>query len=175
MGSNAAGTGKTVTVLLEAAETGWEIASGHVVPGYGFNGQVPGPTIEADVGDTLVVELTNALPEPTSIHWHGLRVPAEMDGTQLVQQPIQPGKTFQYRFMLPDAGTFWYHPHVNETVQLEKGLYGTLIVRGHDEPHLDGERVLVLDDLKLDRKGDLARFGGFKERHERPSGGTPAW
>jgi Multicopper oxidase len=119
-----------------------------------------------DVGDTLVVELTNALPEPTSIHWHGLRVPADMDGTQLVQQPIQPGETFEYRFVLPDAGTFWYHPHMNETVQLEKGLYGALVVRGHDEPHLDGERVLVLDDLKLDRKGNLARFGGFKERHD---------
>src|SRR5580692_5726881 len=98
MGSNAAGTGKTVTVRPETAETKWEIAPGHVVPGYGFNGQVPGPTIEAEVGDTLVVDLTNALPEPTSIHWHGLRVPAQMDGTQLVQQPIQPGQMFQYRF-----------------------------------------------------------------------------
>ncbi len=124
MGTNVVGAGKTVTVRFEAAETGWEIAPGHVVPGYGFNGQVPGPTIEADVGDTLVVELTNALTEPTSIHWHGLRVPAEMDGTQLVQQPIQPGEGFEYRFVLPDAGTFWYHPHMNETVQLEKGLYG---------------------------------------------------
>jgi FtsP/CotA-like multicopper oxidase with cupredoxin domain len=172
MGTNAVGTGKTVNVRLEPAETEWEIAPGHVVPGYGFNRQVPGPTIEADVGDTLVVELANALPEPTSIHWHGLRVPAEMDGTQLVQQPIQPGETFEYRFVLPDAGTFWYHPHMNETVQLEKGLYGALVVRGHDEPQLDGERVLMLDDLKLDRKGNLARFGGFKERHEGRRGDT---
>lgn len=172
MSTNAAGTEKTVKVRLEAAETRWEIAPGRVVPGYGFNGQVPGPTIEADVGDTLVVELTNALPEPTSIHWHGLRVPAEMDGTELVQQPIQPGETFEYRFVLPDAGTFWYHPHMNETVQLERGLYGALVVRGHDEPHLDGERVLVLDDLKLDRKGDIARFGGSKERHDGRLGDT---
>jgi FtsP/CotA-like multicopper oxidase with cupredoxin domain len=172
MSTNAAGTEKTVNVRLEAAETRWEIAPGHVVPGSGFNGQVPGPTIEADAGDTLVVELSNALPEPTSIHWHGLRVPADMDGTQLVQRPIQPGETFQYRFVLPDAGTFWYHPHINETVQLEKGLYGALLVRGPGEPHLDGERVLVLDDLKLDRKGDLARFGGFQERHEGRRGDT---
>jgi FtsP/CotA-like multicopper oxidase with cupredoxin domain len=162
----------TVKVQLDAAATEWEIAPGHVVSGYGFNGQVPGPTIEANVGDTLVVELTNALPEPTSIHWHGLRVPADMDGTELVQQPIQPGGTFEYRFVLPDAGTFWYHPHTNETVQLEKGLYGALIVRSHDEPRLDGERVLVLDDLKLDRKGDIARFGGFKERHDGRLGDT---
>jgi FtsP/CotA-like multicopper oxidase with cupredoxin domain len=172
MATEVVGTEKTVTVRLEAAEAEWEIAPGRVVAGYGFNGRVPGPTIEANVGDTLVVELTNALPEPTSIHWHGLRVPADMDGTELVQQPVQPGETFEYRFVLPDAGTFWYHPHTNETVQLEKGLYGALVVRGQDEPQLDRERVLVLDDLKLDREGDIARFGGFKERHDGRLGET---
>jgi FtsP/CotA-like multicopper oxidase with cupredoxin domain len=89
-----------------------------------------------------------------------------MDGTELVQKPIQPGETFEYRFVLPDAGTFWYHPHTNEIVQLEKGLCGALIVRGPNEPHIDGERVLVLDDVKLDRKGNIARFGGLKEKHD---------
>jgi FtsP/CotA-like multicopper oxidase with cupredoxin domain len=161
-----------VHVQLEAAETRWEIAPGQAVSGYGYNQQIPGPTIEAEVGDTLVVELTNALPEPTSIHWHGLRVPADMDGTELVQKPIQPGETFEYRFALPDAGTFWYHPHTNETEQLEKGLCGALVVRGHDEPQLDRERVLVLDDLKLNRKGNIARFGGFKQRHNGRLGDT---
>jgi FtsP/CotA-like multicopper oxidase with cupredoxin domain len=155
-----------VRVDLEARPTQWEVATGLSVPGYGFNGQVPGPTIQAEVGDTLVVRLANALPEPTTIHWHGLRVPADMDGTELVQHPIQPGGTFEYRFVLPDAGTFWYHPHTHEIGQLEKGLYGALVVRGPDEPRLDGERVLVLDDLKLDRHGNLARFGGWKERHQ---------
>jgi FtsP/CotA-like multicopper oxidase with cupredoxin domain len=172
MSTQVAGTERTVDVQLEAGETEWEIAPGRVVSGYAFNGQVPGPTIEADVGDTLVVALTNALPEPTSIHWHGLRVPAEMDGTELVQQPVQPGETFEYRFVLPDAGTFWYHPHTNETVQLEKGLYGALIVRGQDEPRFDAERVLLLDDLKLDRKGNIARFGGWRERHDGRLGET---
>jgi FtsP/CotA-like multicopper oxidase with cupredoxin domain len=99
-------------------------------PTFGYNGQVPGPTIEARVGDVLEVRLTNRLAEPTTIHWHGLRVPATMDGTDMVQSPIAPGETFTYRFRLPDAGTFWYHPHSNETEQLEKGLYGALIVRG---------------------------------------------
>jgi FtsP/CotA-like multicopper oxidase with cupredoxin domain len=89
-----------------------------------------------------------------------------MDGTEMVQRPVQPGATFEYRFTPPDAGTFWYHPHMHETVQLESGLYGALIVRGPDEPQLDGERVLILDDLKLDRSGQIARFGGWKERHE---------
>jgi FtsP/CotA-like multicopper oxidase with cupredoxin domain len=95
-----------------------------------------------------------------------------MDGTKLVQNPIQPGTSFEYRFALPDAGTFWYHPHTNESEQLEKGLYGALVVRGHEEPQLDGERVLVLDDLKLDRTGNIARFGGFKQRHEGRLGDT---
>lgn len=157
--------GATRVVELEAAETGWEIAPGRVVRGWGYNGRVPGPTIEAQVGDTLVVRLRNRLPEPTTIHWHGLRVPAPMDGTEHTQRPVAPGETFEYRFRLPDAGTFWYHPHSNETVQLERGLYGALVVRGADEPVVDAERVLVLDDLRLDRRGRIAPPGGWLERH----------
>ena len=129
---------RTVRVDLEARETNWMVATGLGIHGYGFNGQVPGPTIQAEVGDTLVVRLANALPEPTTIHWHGLRVPAAMDGTEMVQHPVQPGEGFEYRFVLPDAGTFWYHPHTHETEQLEKGLYGVLIVYRPDEPVLDG-------------------------------------
>jgi FtsP/CotA-like multicopper oxidase with cupredoxin domain len=112
------------------------------------------------------VRLRNSLPEATTIHWHGLRIPADMDGTELVQHPVEPGSDFEYRFTVPDAGTFWYHPHSNETVQLEHGLYGALIVRGADEPRLDGDRILILDDLKLDRNGSIAKFGGWKERHD---------
>jgi FtsP/CotA-like multicopper oxidase with cupredoxin domain len=76
-----------------------------------------------------------------------------MDGTDMVQRPVAPGETFTYRFRLPDAGTFWYHSHMNETVQLERGLYGALVVHGENEPELDGERVLLLDDVALDRRG----------------------
>ena len=159
--------GRTVvSVDLEARETDWEIAPGRSIRAWGYNGQVPGPTIEARVGDVLEVRLTNRLPEPTTVHWHGIRVPAAMDGTDMVQRAIAPGETFIYRFRLPDAGTFWYHPHSNETVQMEKGLYGALIVRGTGEPVLDAERVLVLDDLKLDKKGRVAKFGGLIERHD---------
>src|SRR5436190_11257334 len=124
------------TFKLEARESEWEIAPGRVVRGLGFNGQVPGPTLEASVGDTLVVALTNALDEPTTIHWHGLRIPAAMDGTENVQRAVQPGASFEYRFVLPDAGTFRYHSHANETEQIERGLYGALVVRGPDEPVL---------------------------------------
>src|SRR5918992_913396 len=161
-----------VDVELEAREMDWEFTPGRVTRAWGFNGQIPGPTIQARVGDVLELRLTNRLPEPTVIHWHGLRVPAAMDGTDMVQHPIEPGETFTYRFGLPDAGTFWYHPHSNETVQLERGLYGALIVRGPNEPILDAERVLVLDDVKLDRKGQIKPLGGLIERHDGRQGGT---
>src|SRR5919199_2802598 len=157
---------REVAVKLAAREVDWQYAPGRSVPGNTFNGQVPGPTIEAEVGDTLVVEFTNELSEPTTIHWHGLRVPADMDGTESVQRAVEPGESFEYRFAVPDAGTFWYHSHVNETEQLERGLYGALIVRGLDEPTLDRERVLLLDDLKLGPDGDLSPFGDHHELHE---------
>jgi FtsP/CotA-like multicopper oxidase with cupredoxin domain len=150
---------------LKAREVDWAYAPDRSVRGFGFNGVVPGPLIEAEVGDTIQVRLTNDLPQSTTIHWHGLRVPADMDGTEAVQPPVEPGGTFEYRFVVPDAGTFWYHSHVNETEQLERGLYGALIVRGPDEPALDHERVLLLDDLKLDPNGDLAPFGDEHELH----------
>src|ERR671936_1253153 len=155
-----------VAVGLAARETDWEYAPGRTVDGNTFNGQVPGPTIEAEVGDTLVGELTNELSEPTTIHWHGLRVPADMDGTEAVQRAVEPGESFEYRFVVPDAGTYWYHSHVNETEQLERGLYGALVVRGPGEPALDGEQVLLLDDLKLGEDGDVAPFGDHDELHE---------
>jgi FtsP/CotA-like multicopper oxidase with cupredoxin domain len=157
--------GEVVRYRLEAAEIEWEIAPGHTVRGYGFNGQVPGPVLEAKQGVSLEIEFTNRLPEPTVIHWHGLRIPASMDGTEIVQRPIQPGDTFTYRFTPPDAGTFWYHPHFNETEQLEKGLYGALIVRAADELTLDDEKVLVFDDLRVDKSGQIAKFGGLMDRH----------
>jgi len=156
---------RTVTVELDAREVEWEFAPGRTIRGFAYNGQVPGPLIEAKVGDTIEVRLTNSLPQPTTIHWHGIRVPAEMDGTEAVQPPVEPGQTFEYRFVVPDAGTFWYHSHTNETEQLERGLYGALVVRGVDEPSFDGERVLLLDDLKLDPDGEVAPFGDEHEHH----------
>ena len=150
---------------LEARLCEWEIAPGQVVRGWGYNGQIPGPVLEAKVGQVISVRLKNSLPEPTTIHWHGLRVPPTMDGTAMVQRPVQPGETFEYRFRVPDAGTFWYHPHTNETVQLERGLSGALIVRDEGEPELDRERILVLDDVRIDRRGAIAKKGGLLERH----------
>jgi FtsP/CotA-like multicopper oxidase with cupredoxin domain len=165
--------GRTVVYAdIDAREVDWEFKPGRPTRAWGFNGQVPGPTIEARVGDVVELRLTNRLPEPTAIHWHGLRVPAAMDGTEMVQHPVPPGDTFTYRFKVPDAGTFWYHPHVNETVQLERGLYGAFIVRGQDEPRLDAERVLVLDDVQLDRKGQIKPPGWWIESHNGREGST---
>ncbi|HEX6179127.1 MAG TPA: multicopper oxidase domain-containing protein, partial [Thermoanaerobaculia bacterium] len=157
---------EVIRVALEAKPTNWEVAPGVTIDGYGYNGQVPGPVIEAKQGVPLEITFTNNLSEPTLIHWHGLRVPAAMDGTQATQRPVAPGETFIYRFTPPDAGTFWYHPHANETEQLEKGLYGALIVRGADEPIVDREQILVFDDVNADKQGRLAKFGGFRERHD---------
>ncbi|MEW5916236.1 MAG: multicopper oxidase domain-containing protein, partial [Gemmatimonadota bacterium] len=154
-----------VVVDLEAREANWEIAPGQTIRGWTYNGQIPGPTIKARVGDTVVVRLKNSLAEPTTIHFHGIRLPSAMDGTQVVQRTVAPGESFEYRFEVPDAGTFWYHSHHNETVQVERGLYGAVVVRGTDEPVVDRERVLVLDDMKLNRKGEFAKFGGWMEQH----------
>ena len=157
---------RTIRIALEARATNWEVAPGVTIAGYGYNGQVPGPVIEAIQGVPLEIAFTNNLSEPTLIHWHGLQIPAAMDGTQATQRPVAPGETFTYRFTPPDAGTFWYHPHQNETEQLEKGLYGALVVRGADELVVDREQVLVFDDVDADKKGRLAKFGGFRERHD---------
>ncbi|MGE3546220.1 MAG: multicopper oxidase family protein, partial [Kofleriaceae bacterium] len=155
---------REIRMTLEARETAWAVSSDTAVSAWGYNGMVPGPILVGNVGDTLVVRLINRLPEPTSIHWHGLRLPSAMDGTESVQRLVEPGETFEYRFLLPDAGTFWYHSHHNETIQLERGLYGALIVLGANEPQFDADRVLVLDDVKIDRRGRIAKPALF-DRH----------
>jgi FtsP/CotA-like multicopper oxidase with cupredoxin domain len=161
---------------LEASEFNWEIASGKTIEAWGFNKQLPGPTLKANVGDTLVIRFTNNLKEPTMIHWHGLRVPASMDGTGAVQKPIEPGEFFEYRFVVPDAGTFWYHSHANETVQVERGLYGTIIVADDKDPVTDGEKVFMIDDMKLNADLKFKKPGWFvprmEERHDGRQGNT---
>ena len=157
---------KVVAVDMEAREIDWEFVPGLSTRAWAFNGTVPGPILEATVGDVLEIRLTNRLPEPTVVHWHGLRIPAAMDGTGMVQRPVGPGETFIYRFRLPDAGTFWYHSHFNETVQIERGLYGALIVRVPDEPLFDLDRILVLDDVELGKDGQIKPPGWWIESHD---------
>lgn len=102
-----------------------EIAPGMKAHLWGYNGQSPGPTIEVVEGDRVRIYVTNKLPEHTSVHWHGQRLPNGMDGVSgLTQPPIQPGKTFVYEFVAQRPGTFMYHPHADEMVQMAMGLMG---------------------------------------------------
>lgn len=127
---------------------------------YAYNGQNPGPTLRAKLGDTLVVELDNQLDGPTTIHWHGLHVPFEMDGVAWMRDPVGPGETFTYRFELQQAGTFWYHPHFDTDRQVEGGLHGVLIVEDPAEPATDEELVLVFDAADEPRHGSEAHGHG---------------
>ncbi|MBK8502607.1 MAG: multicopper oxidase family protein [Saprospiraceae bacterium] len=167
---------KVVEYNFEASEFEWEIAPGKMIGAWGFNKQIPGPELRADIGDTLVVRVTNNLTEPTMIHWHGLRIPSAMDGTGVVQKPIEPGETFEYRFVVPDAGTFWYHSHHNETAQMERGMYGALIVEDKSELVTDSERIFMIDDMKLDSDNRFTKPGWFIprviERHDGRQGDT---
>jgi FtsP/CotA-like multicopper oxidase with cupredoxin domain len=119
---------------------------------WGFDGQLPGPELRVRQGDMLHIELENGLPEPTTIHWHGLRVPHGMDGVpHLTQAPVPPGGRFTYSFRCEDAGTFWYHPHANSPEQLGRGLSGALIVEEPEgnAPQVDREVTWLLSDFRV--------------------------
>ncbi|MEZ5933096.1 MAG: multicopper oxidase family protein [Alphaproteobacteria bacterium] len=127
-----------------------------------FNGQVPGPAINAVQGERIRVVVRNDLTEPATVHWHGLRVPNEMDGVPDLTQPaIEPGEAFVYEFDLRDAGTYWYHAFFNGAEQTERGLYGALIVDERQQAGADRDIVWILDDWSLDEHG---RFRPFHDR-----------
>lgn len=110
-----------------------EIAPGMKANLWGYNGASPGPTIEAVEGDRIRIFVTNKLREVTSVHWHGILLPSGMDGVMgLTQEPIAVGKTFVYEFQLQRAGTFMYHPHADEMVQMAMGMMGLFIVHPKD-------------------------------------------
>ena len=119
---------------------------------WNFNGSAPGPELRVRQGDTLRVRVRNAVPQPTTVHWHGIRLPNAMDGVpHLTQLPIAPGGEFQYAFVLPDAGTYWYHPHERSHEQVARGLYGALIVEEHAPLPVDRDVTWVLSDWRLNR------------------------
>jgi FtsP/CotA-like multicopper oxidase with cupredoxin domain len=144
-------------VNLEAKVARLEVKPGVTSEVWTYDGELPGPLLRAKVGDRLIVHFKNSLPEPTSMHWHGLRVPNDMDGVpNEPAPPIEPGGSFDYDFVLPDAGTFWYHPHYDSAAQVGFGLYGPLIVDDPGETHgLGDEAVLVLSDLGIDDDGSV--------------------
>jgi FtsP/CotA-like multicopper oxidase with cupredoxin domain len=125
-----------------------------------YNGSLPGPILRARQGDRLRVHVENKLDEPTTVHWHGIRLPNAMDGVPFItQRPIEPGGSFQYEFPLPDAGTFFYHPHQRSYEQVGRGLAGALIVEERDPPAVDRDVLWVLGDYRLN--ADASIRGGF--------------
>ena len=131
--------------------------NGHMSAMYGYNGQYPGPLIQASQGSTVVVRVTNRIESPTTVHWHGLRLENRFDGVPgVTQDPIEVGESFVYELRVPDAGMFWYHPHVREDVQMDLGLYGNLLVSSPDPDHhgpAHREEMLMLDDILMDDRG----------------------
>lgn len=133
---------------------------------WSYNGGVPGPVLRYRQGERLRIEVENALDADTTVHWHGLRVPNAMDGVpHLTQPPIAArGGRFTYEFELPDAGTYWYHPHLGSAEQVGRGLYGALIVEERAPPAVERDLVWVLSDWRLDREARIvADFGNFMD------------
>ena len=130
-----------------------EIAPGMKANLWGYNGQSPGPTIEAVEGDKVRLFVTNKLPEHTTIHWHGQRLPNGMDGVGGLNQPqIKPGQTYVYEFELRRAGTFMYHPHADETLQMAMGMMGFFVVHPKNPEVYAVERdfVFLLNAYDID-------------------------
>ena len=142
-------------------------------PIWGFDGAVPGPTLRAARGEEIKVRVVNELDEPTSVHWHGIRIANAMDGVApLTQPPIAPGASFDYRFVVPDAGTFWYHAQVNVAQQVGRGLYGALIIDEAEPVDVDRDIALVLGDWRLAPAGTIVEATVAAPGSE-PEGGRP--
>jgi FtsP/CotA-like multicopper oxidase with cupredoxin domain len=132
---------------------------------WAYNGTVPGPEIRVRQGERLRITVENQLAEETTVHWHGLRVPNAMDGVpHLTQRPIAPGEAFVYEFEVPDAGTYWYHPHQRSFEQVGRGLYGPLIVEEREPIRVDLDVTWVLDDWRLLQDAQISDdFGNFMD------------
>jgi FtsP/CotA-like multicopper oxidase with cupredoxin domain len=137
-----------------------ELAPGMTANLWGYNGQAPGPTIEAVEGDKVRIFVTNKLPEKTTVHWHGMLLPNGMDGVGGVTQPhIEPGKTFVYEFELEASGTFMYHPHSDEMVQMAMGMMGMFIVHPGNPNfrRVDRDFVFIMSSYAIDPGTSLPR------------------
>jgi bilirubin oxidase len=151
---------RTVEVSLVAAPARRSLVPGKRTEVYAYNGQVPGPTLEVREGDRVIVHFTNRLPEPTTVHWHGLHLPANMDGSPM--HPIAPGEYHHFEFTIPPgtAGTYWYHPHPHHRTgfQVARGLYGAILVHPARDPLPDTlpDRLLILSDNRFNGDGSIA-------------------
>ena len=135
---------------LTASEIEWETEPGVTKTAYAYNEMVPGPRIEAELGDRVRVVLNNELPEPTVIHFHGLKVPNSMDGVAAItQDAILPGESFSYEFRVRNSGSHMYHSHFMADRQVPMGLLGAFIVADPDDPPADVDYTMVLNDGPL--------------------------
>ncbi len=147
---------ETTVIELRASPSVAQVLPGVDTDVWAFNGSVPGPALRLPLGETIRIELDNQLPVPTTIHWHGIRVPNAMDGVPgVTQDPVAPGSRNSYEFTPPDAGTFWYHSHTNGSEQLERGLYGSLVVTDPSEPTWSQDIEWVIDDWLLTDTGQI--------------------
>ena len=153
---------KTVEVNITAAVATLSMQPGVLSEVFAYNGSVPGPTLDVREGDHVIVHFRNNLPEPTTIHWHGIHLPFEADGSPF--QPIAPGKTHDYEFTVRagTAGTYWHHPHPDRRTgfAIGKGLFGGIVVHAADDPlpSMD-EKLIILSDNRFLQDGSI----GFAE------------
>jgi len=141
---------KEYHLIVEEIE--WEMAPGMVINAWGYNGQTPGPTIEAVEGDRVRFYVTNKLPEPTAVHWHGVILPSGMDGVLGLTQPgIQPGETYVYEFDLKQHGTQMYHSHGDEMTQIGLGSMGFFIIHPRQrKQQIDRDYAIFLNEWFVD-------------------------
>ena len=168
---------KTVEVNITAAIAQLELVPGTKSEVFAYNGHVPGPTLDVREGDHVIIHFRNNLPEPTTVHWHGIHLPVESDGSPLY--PIAPGETHDYEFTVRPgtAGTYWYHPHPDRRTgfAIGKGLYGAIIVRAADDPLPKSipDRLILLSDNRFLQDGSIdfpaaeSLHGGIDEENGR--------
>ena len=135
---------------LTADEISWEVEPGKVVDGVAYNGQIPGPSIRAELGDKVRIVLNNELDQPTTVHFHGLLVPNSEDGVPAItQDAVMPGKSYVYEFRIRNSGTHMYHPHFNAQDQVVRGLLGAFLVSDPQDPEVDVDETIVINDGPL--------------------------
>jgi FtsP/CotA-like multicopper oxidase with cupredoxin domain len=150
---------RTVEVNLTAGAAKLALVPGSTANVYAYNGMVPGPTLEANEGDRVIIHFRNKLPDATTVHWHGLHIPADQDGSPLY--PVEPGKSHDYVFTIPygTAGTYWYHPHPHQHTgfQVAQGLYGAILIRSATDPLPKSlpDKVLILSDNRFRADGSV--------------------
>jgi FtsP/CotA-like multicopper oxidase with cupredoxin domain len=145
---------------LNVTETHWMFNDEIMDDAWTYNGSLPGQEIRVQEGDTVIVNVTNSLDEPTALHLHGFPVPNEMDGVPgVTQNAIMPGETFTYEYQADVPGTYWYHSHQNGAKQVGKGLYGVFIVEPKDTEPYDLDEVIVIDEWSSMGIGDMDHSG----------------